>query len=558
MTIERKKVMWNGWGWTARADDLAAREELWSWLASELGMPSLLATPAHPFEELAIAESRLSPGERGSFVAILGADRVRDDAFERASHARGKSYHDLLCLRAGDLGELPDAVLYPRGAEEVQQILAFAGEGGIAVVPYGGGTSIVGGVNASSGGLHAVVSLDLSAMDRVVEIDSMSGVATVEAGISGVSLEKSLAARALTLGHFPQSFEFSTLGGWIAHRSAGQLCNRYGGPQEWLLSARLATPKGALATEEFPASAIGPRLTDLIIGSEGVFGVITEARLRVRPAPESRAYQGYLFRDFASGITAVRQAMREDVPAAMLRLFDARETGFYRAMDDIGRAPTIAKRLADAYLELRGFDSRAALMIAAFEGTRRSVAAARRSFHAIAGRLGAVSLGNGLGERWLKDRYKGPYVRDSMLDRSLGADTLETAATWSRLPALYAAVRSTLESTIRQTAPYPASRGIVMCCIGHAYPEGASLDFTYIFPRAFDGEIAQWQAIKKAATDAVIAYGGTLSHHYGVGQEHLPWMATQMSPLGGDVLRAIKRTLDPNGILNPGKLIPPV
>jgi len=557
VTIERKKVMWNGWGWTARADHLAAREEIWSWLASEIGMPSLLATPTRPLEELTIAEARLSPSERRSLVAILGADRVRDDAFERASHARGRSYQDLVRLRAGNLGELPDAVLYPRGADEVLEVLAFASEGGIAVVPYGGGTSAVGGVNAHAGGLRAIVSLDLSAMDRVIEIDTMSGVATVEAGLGGASLEKSLAARSLTLGHFPESFEFSTLGGWIAHRGAGQLCNRYGGPQEWLLSAKLATPRGILATEEFPVSATGPHLKDLIIGSEGVFGVITEARLRIRPAPESRAYQGYLFRDFASGMTAIRQAMREDIPAAMLRLSDARETGFYRALDNIGRETSIAQRLADAYLEFRGFDAHAALMIAAFEGTSRSAAAARRGFHAIAGRLGAVSLGNSLGERWLRDRYRGPYVRDSMLDRSLGVDTLETAATWSKLPALYAAVRNTLESSIRQSAPYPAARGIVMCRIGHAYPEGASLLFTYIFPRAFDGEVTQWQSIKKAATEAVIAHGGALSHHHGVGEEHLPWMMTQKSPLGLDVLRAVKRTLDPKAILNPGKLIPP-
>jgi alkyldihydroxyacetonephosphate synthase len=448
-------------------------------------------------------------------------------------------------------------VLYPRGTDEVLKVLSFADENGIAVVPFGGGTSVVGGVSALPNGFSAVVTLDLSDMDRVVEIDSLTGAATVEAGIDGTALEKALAARSLTLGHYPQSFEFSTLGGWIAHRGAGQLSNRYRGPEDWLISAKLATPKGLLTSEDFPASAAGPRLTDLIVGSEGVLGVITEAKVRVRPVPETRTYQGYLFRDLASGITAVRQAMREEIQPAMLRLSDAEETRFYRAINRIGHGNSLARRLDDAYLQFRRLDSRAALLIAGFEGTKNSVSAARRAFQAIAGRLGAVALGKSPGERWLKDRFQAPYLRDSMLDRSLGVETLETAALWSKLPALYAAVRQALDRAIRETAPYPSSRAIVMCHLSHSYPEGASLYFTCIFPRSFDGELARWETIKKAAGDAIASHGGTISHHHGVGVDHLPWMSAEKSPLGIEVLRAIKRALDPNGILNPGKLIPP-
>jgi alkyldihydroxyacetonephosphate synthase len=213
MTIERNTIRWNGWGWAAHKDALAARDDVWNWLAGELGMPSLLATPARPLEEIALAPSRLSAAERNVLVAIVGADRVRDDTYERAFHALGRSYHDLLRLRAGDLTIAPDAVVYPRGADEILAVLALAGEAGIAIVPFGGGSSVVGGVSAERGPFRAVITLDLSGMDRVGEIDPVSGTATAEAGIYGTALEKALHAKGLTLGHYPQSYEFSTLGG---------------------------------------------------------------------------------------------------------------------------------------------------------------------------------------------------------------------------------------------------------------------------------------------------------------------------------------------------------
>jgi alkyldihydroxyacetonephosphate synthase len=556
MSIERSKIRWNGWGWVAHDDALAGREELWSWLASELGMPSLLATPARPLEDIPLGASRLSPAERQCFASILGADRIHDDAHERAFHARGKSYHDLLHLRSGDLSVAPDAVLYPRGTEEVLRVLAFASENAIAVVPFGGGTSVVGGVNASTGGFRAVVSLDLTGMERISEIDTVAGTATAEAGIYGIVLEKALQAKSLRLGHYPQSFEFSTLGGWIAHRGAGQQSNRYGKPDDWLLSVRLATPCGLLSTEDFPSSAAGPRLTDLVIGSEGVFGIITEARVRALALPEDSKYRGFLFRDFAGGITAIRQAMREEIPTSMLRLSDAEETRFLRGYAAVGKRRGLAGRVAQGYLATRGIDERACVLIAGFEGSSGHVDVACRRFQSIAKRLGALSLGASQGKNWHKTRFQAPYLRDPMLDRGVGVDTLETAASWTRLPMLYAAVRSAIEDAIGETVPHPSAHGIVMCHISHSYPDGASLYFTYIFPRALDGELTQWQKIKNAASEAIIAHGGTISHHHGVGEDHLPWITAEKSALGIDVLRAIKRSLDPNGILNPGKLIP--
>jgi alkyldihydroxyacetonephosphate synthase len=556
MGIERTKIRWNGWGWAAHKDTLAAREEIWTWLAAELGMPSLLATPARALEDVALPAPRLDAKTIEALRAVLGADRVRDDLHERAFHALGRSYHDLLRLRAGDVPVAPDAVLYPRGTDEVLALLAFAAEREIAVVPYGGGTSVVGGVSAASGPFSAVVTLDLTGMDRVVDIDTASLSATAEAGIYGPALEKALQAKGLTLGHHPQSFEFSTLGGWIAHRGAGQGSNRYGRAEDWLVGATLATPRGLLTTGGFPASAAGPRLDELVLGSEGVFGVVTEATVRVHPVPQASDYRGYLFRDFASGAAAIRQAVQAEIPATMLRLSDDAETRFFRAYGSLGKKRGLAGMAAERYLGARGFDDKAAALVAGFEGDAAGVALARKEFAQIARRLGALSLGEGQGRRWREARFHGPYLRDPMMDRGVGVDTLETAASWSKIDALASAVRTALDTAIRETAPRPGAHGIVMCHISHSYPDGASLYFTYIFPRALGAEIAQWRAIKKAATDAVVANGGTLSHHHGVGEDHLPWMAEEKGALGIEVLRAIKRTLDPKGILNPGKLIP--
>ncbi len=556
MSVDRTKIRWNGWGWAAHKDELGTREAVWSWLAGELGMPALLATPARPIEELSLPDGALSAEDRDGLRKIVGADRVHEDKYERAFHALGRSYYDLLRLRAGDLSAAPDVVVYPRGTEEVLALLAFAAERGIAVIPYGGGTSVVGGVSGGRGPFKAAITLDISAMDRLIDVDAVSGTATAEAGIYGPALEKALQTKGFTLGHHPQSFEFSTLGGWIGHRGAGQGSNRYGRAEDWLAGVKLATPRGLLSTGEYPASAAGPQLKDIVLGSEGIFGIVTEATIRVHALPAASDYRAYLFPDFEAGSAAIRTAVKEDVAATMLRLSDTQETRFYRAYGGIGKARTIAQRLAELYLDMRGFNDKACALIAGFEGRGKDVAAARNHFGAIAKKHGALSLGSRMGEHWRQSRFQGPYLRDPMMDRGIGVDTLETATSWSKLGKLYAATRTALESAIRETVPREGARGIVMCHMSHSYPDGASLYFTYIFPRALEGDIAQWKTIKTAATDAIVANDGTVSHHHGVGEDHIPWIVQEKGELGIEVLQAIKSTLDPKGILNPGKLLP--
>jgi alkyldihydroxyacetonephosphate synthase len=548
--MDRTKRRWNGWGFTAHKDEITGREEVWTWLAGKLGMPALLATPTRPLEEVTLPQSALSAEDRAALAAIVGADRVLVDTFERAYHARGRSYLDLLRLRAGDLSEAPDAVVTPRATEEVLAVLALAAEREIAVVPFGGGTGVVGGVTAARGRFSAVITLDISEMDCVIAIDPVSQTATVQAGICGPALEKALEAKGFTLGHFPKSFEFSTLGGWIAHRGAA--AGR--GAEDWLIGAQLATPRGLVSTGDFPASAAGPQWKDLLLGSEGIFGVITQATVRLRPLPEAVEYCSYLFRDFASGLDAIREATQAEIPATMLLLSDAEGTRFCSAYDTLGKPRSLALRIAERYRQWRGFGDGPCALIAGFEDSSKTVAFARRGFAAIAKRHGALSLGRS--DCWKKARFALPYLRDPLLDRGVGIDTLETAASWSKLEALYAAVRGAIDGAISQNVPRQGAKGVVLGHVCPCSPDGADLEFTYVFPRLLDGELAQAQAIKKAAMDAVVAHGGTISHHRGVGIEHLPWIAAEKGELGLAALSAVKAALDPKGVMNPGKLLP--
>jgi alkyldihydroxyacetonephosphate synthase len=462
-------------------------------------------------------------------AAIVGEDRVRSGDYERAYHARGRSYLDLLRLRAGDLSEAPDAVVYPRGTEEVLAVLALASEREIAVVPFGGGTGATGGVTAQRGRFGAVITLDMSDMDRLIAVDPVSQTAVAQAGISGPALEKALEAKGLTLE--PQSCEFSTLGGSIAQGDAG----------DWLIGAKLATPRGLIEA--------GPRWKGLLLGSQGVLGVITEASIRVRQLPEVSDHRAYLFRDFASGAAAVREAMQAGVQAAMLRVSDAETTRFLSAFRQVGKSKTLTMRLIQHTLDWRGYGERPCNLIAGFEGKTKTVSFARAAFDAIAKKHGALVRGRVGGDQWKKTRFATPYLRDSLLDRGVGVETIETAAPWSRLDALYAAVRTAIESAIAQHVPRQGAKGVVMGELDPAYTDGARLRFTVIFPRLLDGDVAQAQAISQAAHEAILANGGTHQDVHPLG------VAAGTSELAVAALRAVKAALDPKGVLNPGTLL---
>lgn len=544
MTIDRKQLRWNGWGWNDAPDLLGGKaESVWAWMGRIFGRDPLPHTPAKSLEEIVLPVLRLDEAQLDELRGIVTAARVMTDDYERAFHARGKSYHDALWVRAGLLETAPDAVVYPESEEETLAIMRWAAERNVALIPFGGGSSVVGGVTAVPGkNCRAAVSLDMTHMDRLLDVDAEALVARAQAGVYGPHLEEQLQKHGYTLGHYPQSFEFSTLGGWIASRGAGHQSNKYGKAEHWLASARLATPHGMWDTEGFPGSAAGPQLRDLAAGSEGLLGVITEAEFRIHPVPEVTDYRAYVFPAFEAGVAATRAMMQAGVPTAMIRLSDMAETFFYNALDSGGAG-------ADDPVQF-------CLMLVGLEGDTALVAAARQQSQMIIKANGGIHMGESLAEHWREKRFLTPYLRDPMLDRGLAVDTLETATRWSNLLPLHDRVVNALSEAMTEHAGALGAHGIVMAHVSHCYHDGASLYFTFAFARDPEKPIEQWLAIKRAASEVIAAHGGTISHHHGVGEDHLAWLAREKGPVSLALLRAVKQQMDPAGVLNPGKLLP--
>lgn len=539
-------MRWWGWGDEQAASPLpAAAQEL---LRAELGVDGSRRGARVGIDDVALPDAGLTAAQRRALERAVGSEHLLEDRAARIAHAGGKSFADLVLLRAGNGSAAPDAVVSPASAEQVAAVIAACGEHDLAVIPFGGGTSVVGGVDALRGGHAGAISLDLARLDRVLGLDRDSLTAAFEPGLRGPELERRLATAGLTLGHFPQSFEFSTLGGWVATRSAGQASTGYGRIDELVESVRCVAPAGELSTRTTPASAAGPGLRDLIVGSEGTLGVITAATLRVRPRPEARHYEGWSFRSFEEGIDTHRRLQQAGAAPDVARLSDEHETRLARALAATG---DLAERAGDRYLRLRGHE-RACLALVGFEGTPDDVARRRGRAAGVLRAGGGVALGQRPGRSWLRSRFAAPYLRDEMLDRGVMVETLETATVWSSLLDLYAAVAGALREALAARGTPP----LVLCHVSHLYRSGASLYFTFIARQQEGEELDQWWAAKSAACDAVVAGGGTISHHHAVGRDHTPWMADEVGELGIDLLRAAKQELDPGWIMNPGKLIP--
>jgi len=465
--------------------------------------------------------------------AALAAD-TSDQA--RLAHAAGMSTEDLLRARRGEAPGAPDGVVRPASHDEVLDVLRVAAAQRVAVVPFGGGTSVVGGLRPVRDGFRAVVALDLAGLDRLVAVDPVSRTATFEAGVRGPRAEELLAAHGFTLGHFPQSFQYATLGGFAATRSSGQASAGYGRFDQMVVALRAATPAGSLDLGRAPHSAAGPDLRQLLIGSEGTFGIITRVRVRVHPIPAATRYEAWSFPDFATGADALRAVVQTGTGPTVVRLSDEAETGVNLATtENIGEQQITGGCLA----------------ITAFEGTEAHVESRHTETRALLEASGGTSLGEGPALAWEHGRFNAPYLRDSLLSAGALCETLETATNWSNLATLKAAVTDALTGALADSGT-PA---LVLCHISHVYPTGASLYFTVVAAQR-GNPIEQWRKAKAAASDAMIRVGATITHHHAVGADHRPWMRDEIGDVGVQVLRAVKATLDPAGILNPGKLIP--
>jgi alkyldihydroxyacetonephosphate synthase len=525
-------MAWNAWGDPDAAKPLS--DGIRGLLEQALGVKA--ATIAAPgIDEVQLRPSALADIHRDGLTAIVGADYIRTGDRERLLYAGGKSTLDLL-RRKQTHQDAPDAALLPGDEDQIAAVLAYCSQHGIAVVPFGGGTSVVGGLDPIRGEFGSVISLDLRRLDELHWLDETSHEAELGAGVTGPDAERLLGERGFSLGHFPQSFLFATIGGFAATRSSGQDSAGYGRFNDMIRGLRVVTPAGVLDLGRAPESAAGPDLRELFTGSEGVFGIITRVRLRVHPKPESAIYEAWSFPDFATGAAALRAVTQIGTGATVLRLSDEAETGVNLATTSSIGEQTITG---------------GCLGITVFEGSPEHAQSRHAETRAVLEANGGTSLGESPARAWEHGRFDAPYLRDSLLAAGALCETLETATTWARVPALKAAVTEALTTSLGENG----TAALVMCHISHVYPTGASLYFTVVAGQRGD-VTEQWRAAKVAACEAITRIGATITHHHAVGADHRPWMTAEVGELGVKVLRAVKEAVDPAGILNPGKLIP--
>lgn len=539
-------MRWWGWGDPQRPPGLPAHAL--RFLRETVGTSSRPCPPV-ALDGVRLSTPAISPTALERLRGVVGQEHMRSDRMARVEHAAGKSYVDLVRLRAGTPRGAPDAVAYPGSREQLRALLGVCEELSIAVVPFGGGTSVVGGVEPLRGAHSAVVALDMRRVDGLSALDRQSLTVTVGAGMRARALERLLAGRGLTLGHFPQSFEYVSLGGCAATRSAGQASSGYGRFEEMVLGLRLAAPAGEIEVAPVPASAAGPSLRELIVGSEGVLGVIEELSLKVRPVPRERVYDGVFFETFEQGAQALRELAQHGLAPAVARLSDETETRMSLALAGAGG---VKGRLGRLYLDARGY-SAGCLAILGFEEREGGVLGGRRRRAlSVARGNGGLPVGASPGRAWLHSRFAAPYLRDELLTHGVMVETLETATSWSGLAKLRRDVAHAIAAALREQG----SPSLVACHVSHLYETGASLYFTVLARQREGDEIAQWQAVKSAASEVIVSAGATISHHHAVGIEHVEWIEREIGHEGVRALRALKAELDPLGIMNPGKLLP--
>ena len=548
-----KHMKWWGWGDDGVSFDSRAHPGLWPYAKAALGVEEEnLDTLPVPIDAAQVRKAVCHDGFLAELRLSMRVDQICDSRHERLVHAYGKGFRDLFRMRRGMADGAPDLVLYPENEHDVLVTIRAAAHHGVAVIPFGGGSNIAGCLERSD--RRMVVSLDMRRMRRVLAVDAESFTARIEAGAFGPDLEEQLQGHGLTLGHFPDSFLHSTLGGWIATRSAGMQSDKYGKIEDMVIALRMVTPVGVLATRVVPKSSNGVDVNHLCIGSEGTLGVITEATMRVHPRSELRRTHGYLFLDFESGIQAMHECVRKECVPSMFRLNDPGKTALSLAFKPpSSRLSQAVTRAMKSYLRVKGFDfARACLMLTTFEGSKAGVARQHNQVSAIYRRFGAVDLGTSSGKSFESTKYDFPHIRDFLLDRGITTDVSETSTVWSNIVPLYRATSAALSTAILESGVKPW----VGCHISHTYHCGASLYLTFGCRQQRGNEMQQYLRVKRAIQQSFIDHGATLSHHHAVGTEHLPWLTDDISTVGVMAVAAIKSGLDPGNVMNPGRLLP--
>ena len=555
MEADIRHMKWWGWGHEDVTFDDSTKPELWPYLKRELGVDEIRWEKPVAFEDVTLPEQKNNEAFLAAIGVGLGEGQVVDDKKSRLVHAAGKSFRDLWLMRHGQVQFAPDCVVYPDTEEDVALVVRSAHEHGVVLVPFGGGSNIAGCLVPSDRGGRMVVSLDMCRMHRVLEVDRYSLTARIQPGVYGQHLEDQLAEHGVTLGHFPDSFLHSTLGGWVATRSAGMQSDIYGKIEDMVISLRMVTPSGTIITRTVPKSSNGIDIKHLCIGSEGILGVITEVVVQVHHKPEKEDWYGWLFPDFKSGLDAIHECHRGDCMPTVTRLNDPKKTALSFAFKHpkTGIKDKIAKAFKWYIGNVKKIDfNQCCLMVVKYEGTPQAFNRIKNRVTAIYKKHRGVCLGAEPGRSFAKVKFDFPHLRDYVMDRSIMADVSETATTWDNLRTLHESGLADVEQAIKDTGV----DAWVGCHLSHSYRTGASLYFTFGCLQREGREIEQYLYVKKAAEDAFMKNGGTLSHHHAVGTEHLPWVEEDLSPTGLKAVKALKAGLDPNDIMNPGKIIP--
>ncbi len=555
MEADIRHMKWWGWGHEDVTFDDSTKPELWPYLKRELGVDEIRWEKPVAFEDVTLPEQKNNEAFLAAIRAGLGDGQVVDDKKSRLVHAAGKSFRDLWLMRHGQVQFAPDCVVYPDTEEDVALVVRAAHEHGVVLVPFGGGSNIAGCLVPSDRGGRMVVSLDMCRMHRVLEVDRYSLTARIQPGVYGQHLEDQLAEHGVTLGHFPDSFLHSTLGGWVATRSAGMQSDIYGKIEDMVISLRMVTPSGTIITRTVPKSSNGIDIKHLCIGSEGILGVITEVVVQVHHKPEKEDWYGWLFPDFKSGLDAIHECHRGDCMPTVTRLNDPKKTALSFAFKHpkTGIKDKIAKAFKWYIGNVKKINfNQCCLMVVKYEGTPQAFNRIKNRVTAIYKKHRGVCLGAEPGRSFAKVKFDFPHLRDYVMDRSIMADVSETATTWDNLRTLHESGLADVEQAIKDTGV----DAWVGCHLSHSYRTGASLYFTFGCLQREGREIEQYLYVKKAAEDAFMKNGGTLSHHHAVGTEHLPWVEEDLSPTGLKAVKALKAGLDPNDIMNPGKIIP--
>ena len=555
MKTNIRHMKWWGWGYEDITFNDSEKPELWPYLKRELGVDEIRWNKPINFDEVTLPDQKNNDAFLAALEQKLDSDQIVEDKKTRLIHAAGKSFRDLWLIRHGNIKFAPDCVIFPNNENDVVSIVNAAKENGVVLIPFGGGSNIAGCLEPKDHHNRMVVSLDMCRMHKVIEIDQYSLIARIQPGVYGQHLEDQLAEHGVTLGHFPDSFLHSTLGGWVATRSAGMQSDIYGKIEDMVISLRMVTPSGTIITRTVPKSSNGIDIRHLCIGSEGILGVITEVTIQVHKKPEKEDWYGWLFPDFQSGIDAIHECHRYNCMPTVTRLNDPKKTALSFAFKTpkTGFKATIANTFKWYIGNVKKINfNQCCLMVVKYEGTQQEFKNIRKKVSSIYKKHRGVCLGAEPGRSFAKVKFDFPHLRDFTMDRSIMADVSETATTWNNLCAMHKNGLKEIENAIKETGV----NGWVGCHLSHSYHSGASLYFTFGCLQRKGREIEQYLYVKKAAEDAFMKNGGTLSHHHAVGTEHLPWVEEDLSSTGLKAVKALKNGLDPNGIMNPGKIIP--